>query len=312
MNVPAIDMLSTLSHDEWGVVLEMLSWYSELGKMKSLSSTLKALTNATYWGCLKLLEHSSNVKSLEHYKIASGLHILRGRGTPAVRCRGGIHSLSTVLNLGEPVSCNQVLRQVELPMAAFESLQPFSSCRMLEALVLSSVRLVSYDLTPLQDCLSLQVLVLDHTRINDVSALISLCNLRFLNISYTDVVGECSLPASIEELNIDGTEIASVPFASLSCLKLVMMSFTCVSSIAGIGGCSQLQSIRLSQNNISDVSPLRFCKKLCSVDLRHTHVTDVSSLETLKNITFFSCSWNNVVGMTNYAPQQMDRFRRVV
>lgn len=105
---------------------------------------------------------------------------------------------------------------------------------------------------------------------SDISALINLPNLQFLNI-YDSNVSDISVLANfpkLETLELDGNNISDISaLANMKSLWVLSLENNNISDITVLENLTELRELYLTGNNISDISPLGKLEYLRDLDL---------------------------------------------
>jgi hypothetical protein len=119
------------------------------------------------------------------------------------------------------------------------------------------------DLMPLSELNSLERLVIDRTKVSDLSPISSLVNLV--------------------ELDARGCPIPTIPpLCNLKALKKLNLRNTVISDLSSLGELEGLEELNLRNTKISDLTPLRRLRQLRWLQLQGTAVTDIRPLADLE------------------------------
>jgi len=178
---------------------------------------------------------------------------------------------------------------------------------------------------------SLEELDLYGNKINDVTPLAQLSNLRTLNIGknfntlYTSGVNSTnglnlnvlsSLPL-LEELYAEDNKISDLSFVeSLTQLKILNLANNNLSDVTALSSLSNLETLILSNNKITDLGALSGCVKLTYIDASKNYyevmdsetlfytgygIKDLSFTKNLSSLTYLNVSMNMVTTLESVA-----------
>ena len=161
------------------------------------------------------------------------------------------------------------------------------------------------DFSPLERLANLEGLTLGRmSGLQDVSSLAHLKNLKWLDLTGTDVSDVSSLArlTNLERLGLSWTVVSDVSaLAGLTNLEELGLSYTDVSDVSALATLTNLEWLGLRYIDVSDVSALAGLTNLEELDLYSTDVSDVSSLARLTNLERLELSWTNVSDVSSLA-----------
>jgi Leucine-rich repeat (LRR) protein len=149
-----------------------------------------------------------------------------------------------------------------------------TSCESLHTLDLTGCSGLT-DITALRSCRSLCRLLLNETKVADLSALASCELLDHLSLRHCRTVVDVSALGacrSLRSLDLRGTYVHDVS-ALAKCNKLYALNLqwcTKVTDVSALSACQSLRILNLASSGVTDLSPLLACESLISVQLMAT------------------------------------------
>ncbi len=117
----------------------------------------------------------------------------------------------------------------------------------------------------LQNCTGVTHLYIDNNSISDISPLLTLSNLRYLDASNNNISRLYRIPPYLKYLNLSGNNI---------------------SSIDPLNHTDTIVHLDMAENRISDVSPIKNYGFLRYLDIRNNYITDISPLPQRRYVNF--------------------------
>jgi len=135
------------------------------------------------------------------------------------------------------------------------------------------------NLTGVEHCANLEVLLLNGNNISDIAVLSKLTNLR--------------------ELYLSGNNITDIsPLKELADLRKLDLHDNSISEVTSLGELTKLEWLRLDHNNIDDITPLRSLMNLKALDLSHNNISDITPLGELVNLRVLWLRYNSITDIT--------------
>ena len=157
---------------------------------------------------------------------------------------------------------------------------------------------VIHSLAGLEYALNLQSLSLRLNRIEDISPLAGLTNLRYLDLSQNDLIKDMSPVADLTQLrhlDLHGNSIRDISAVSgLTQLDTLLLRWNSIHSIVPITGLGGLEHLDLRGNYIKDVSPLAGLQNLNDLNLHDNQITEITDLLALRKLDELVLTWNKL------------------
>ena len=156
------------------------------------------------------------------------------------------------------------------------------------------------DLTGLEHCTSLTILVLIDNQISDISALAGLTNLTYLHLD-SNQISDLSPLANLTSvmglrLVLRRNQISDIsPLANLTNLIELDLAYNQVSDISPLASLINLLQLQLHNNQISDISSLANLTSLTYLILHNNQISDISPLANLTSLTIYLNLDNNQI-----------------
>ena len=190
-------------------------------------------------------------------------------------------------DLSALVACT-ALKYLDCSRSGVQHLPPLPC---LEALICNNTPLT--DISALIACTALKLLDCNNTPLTDLnlSALAACTALTHLDCSNNGITILPPLPASLESLEISGTQCVDLsPLASCAALRTVDCSETPVHDLFPLAACVGLCSLDCSRTPVQDLSPLAACVRLSSLECLDTPVRNLTPLLACKQLEMLVCS----------------------
>jgi|GEM_PF-5411171 len=158
------------------------------------------------------------------------------------------------------------------------------------------------DLTPIQNLLSLSVLLLDHnynlSNIQPLSGLIYLTELTLSNNIISDISALQNMYA-LSNLNMNKNQVADIsPLQNHFQLQTLILGNNQISDISVLHNLTSLTTLYLHVNQIQDISALSNLVNLIDLYITTNQISDISSLQNLTNLQSLSIHTNQIVDIT--------------
>jgi Leucine-rich repeat (LRR) protein len=153
------------------------------------------------------------------------------------------------------------------------------------------------DLTGLEHCTDLIILLLVHNQISDISPLANLTNLTDLSLSSNQIsdISPLANLTSLTVLELHYNQISDIsPLASLTNLTQLPLDYNQISDISPLASLTKLTYLGLSHNLISDISPLASLTNLANLVLEDNQISDVSPVANLTCLTNLILRYNQI------------------
>ena len=170
------------------------------------------------------------------------------------------------------------------------------------------------NLNPLSNLISLQLLDVSSTQVNDLSPLSNLTALQQLYINKTKIDSELgkqfglikknalsplSNLISLQLLDVSSTQVSDLsPLSGLTHLQVLKVSSTQVSDLSPLSSLTQLQLLYVANTQISNLSPLSALTQLRLLHVANTQVNDLSPLSGLTHLQVLNVSSTQVSDLT--------------
>lgn len=199
--------------------------------------------------------------------------------------------------------------------------KPIGSIFLSELITIKEIEAPVYRIHHIDDLVyftSLEKLDLRGNKINDISALKELVNLRYLDLSHNfSALGVQSgaglnLDAlknltRLEDLYLDKNYISNIePLANLVSLKNLSLRHNRLHDISPLERLVKLTSLDLSENfhtedneprAIADIGPLNNLLALERLEIEDNMITDLSPLADLENLSFLNAAYNKIASI---------------
>ncbi|MDD5093205.1 MAG: leucine-rich repeat domain-containing protein [Dehalococcoidia bacterium] len=153
------------------------------------------------------------------------------------------------------------------------------------------------DLSGLEYCVNLEMLMLSRNNITDISPVASLSKLTYLDIIGNEVT-DISPIADLKNLTHFQAWVNNIsdltPLANLTGLTDLALLENNVSDISPLAGLTNLESLCLLGNQISDISILANLTNLKYLSLNDNKIGDISALASLTNLESLSLEGNEI------------------
>ncbi|GGD48647.1 leucine-rich repeat domain-containing protein [Lacimicrobium alkaliphilum] len=289
-----------------GYSIADLDGIAEMTQLESLVIKGSALQNTDGIAYLDTLKHLDITKN--NTGITMNLAGLQGLQTLKIETQGTLYGLSEQL---APLTALKTLELDSNRNWPGVSLASLTSATDMEALDIRNIEVT--DVGGLKELESLTHLTLSNTRLNTLSFLVDLNNLKSLDISYNYQVRDLSAllnQGQLESLNIEGlSQIDTSPLDQLTALKelslggsggeldiefveqlteleaLSVKNTNLLSGYQTIVNLTKLKSLTLSQVDISTLGFLAELTALESLDLSgNRRISDISAIGQLTNL----------------------------
>ena len=174
-----------------------------------------------------------------------------------------------------------------------------SLCTKLKRLIIEDTRIE--DISVLSSCVNLEYLKLSNLHITNITPLSSCVNLKILNLSDNSITEVTPLGSlvNLEDLNLEGNPITDISPLE-SCLNLfhLNLSSTNVFSIESLRYCTKLKSLSLSTTEISNIEPLSSHICLEKLALNNTKVTDLEPIRVCVNLETLTLTSTGISDIT--------------
>ena len=137
--------------------------------------------------------------------------------------------------------------------------------------------------------------------VTDLSPLIGLTRLTYLNLSHTKLVDLSTLSGltNLNTLGLSNNNISDITaLSALINLTWLGLSSNNISDISALSGLTNLASLGLNSTNISDVSPLSGLTQLIYLQLFGNNISDVSPLSELTQLAQLGLDSNNILDIS--------------
>ena len=137
------------------------------------------------------------------------------------------------------------------------------------------------DLTPLQNLINLETLIMWGNKISDVTPLSNLTNLRNLHLNFNNVSDLTPLSnlTNLEYLEIMENQVSDISsLDTLTKLKFVHLDNNSIANISAISNWTQIEYLYLTNNQITDVTPMQNLTTLRELYLANNPIDDFSPL----------------------------------
>jgi len=169
------------------------------------------------------------------------------------------------------------------------------------------------NLTGLEQCTGLKILMIFGAQISDLSPLSSLPNLESVilySCDITDLSPLSNLP-SLRFLSVTGSQGHDFSFlGTITGLSELHLGENGISDISMLSNLMDLTKLSLFGNRIDDVSSLSDLARLTELDLRNNEIKDIFPLAKLTNLTSLLLDNNQVVDLSPLAGNT--KFRKEV
>jgi len=164
-------------------------------------------------------------------------------------------------------------------------------------------------------CGDLEKLLLSDNEIVDLSLLLDLPNLRWIDLGDSEIVDISGLSEliSLTELWLPNNEIVDISALSgLTNLRTLYLSHNDISDISPLSGLTDLWLLGLDDNEIVDISVLSGLTNLEMIVLGDNEITDISALSGLTRLVYLYLSHNKIAdtsalsGLTNLKTLSLD------
>lgn len=175
-------------------------------------------------------------------------------------------------------------------------------CVNLQLLVLHNNNISN--ISPLAGLINLRELVLWGNNISDISPLAGLTNLQALDLSGNNISNFSQLVdlTDLHDLHLAGNSISDIsPITSLTNLQRLWLHGNNISDLSSLAGLNILRVLNLNGNNISDISPLAGLTNLQELELAQNNISDLSSLASLTNLQHLELESNNISDLSPLA-----------
>ena len=211
-----------------------------------------AKNTAVFAGCPRLQALDFNrryVVDLSLLAACIGLRRVTGL-RPTWSYLGGNLAPFTALTCLEHLECSQ--------SDGLSDISALAACTALKYLDCSVTRIQQLPLLP-----SLETLICHNTPLTDFSALVAYTALKFLDCSSCSIKIIPPLPASLESLNISGTQCADLsPLAACAGLRSLYCMTTPVQDLAPLATIVRLRLLDCGETLVEDLTPLLACNML--------------------------------------------------
>lgn len=154
------------------------------------------------------------------------------------------------------------------------------------------------DIEPIHNLTKLEVLYLDQNRrINDISPLSNLINLRYLDISVNPITNISPLAnlRNLEVLDIIGNDVDDISVVrNFPKLKEFWASRLPIQNLDDFSNAVDLEVLFFMFSEIKDISALANCRKLIQIEISGNEISDISSLENLTDLLTLRITENKI------------------
>jgi Leucine-rich repeat (LRR) protein len=175
----------------------------------------------------------------------------------------------------------------------------------LEALNASGMEI--RDLTGIEDCINLMILVLEYNEIADITPLTYLTKLYSLNLSDNEIEDLIPLAGlmNLTNLYLGGNKLTESNLKyleNLINLTYLSLDYNNISDIDSLIGLKKLINLNLNNNNISDITPLKELTNLSTLYLCNNSIQNIDSLAALNNLSVLYLYDNSIssIGALTY------------
>jgi internalin A len=167
-------------------------------------------------------------------------------------------------------------------------------------LLLPSYNQIS-NLMPLAGLTSLTELNLTGNQISDLTGLQGLTNLGVLSLGSNQISNLTPLAGltNLRWLNLDYNQISNLtPLAGLTNLRILYILNNQISNLTPLAGLTSLTDLMLQDNRISDLTGLAGLTNLNQLNLSNNQISDLTGLHDLPNLRYLNLSDNQIGNLT--------------
>jgi Leucine-rich repeat (LRR) protein len=138
---------------------------------------------------------------------------------------------------------------------------------------------------------------LNHSQIEDISALSILINLTVLNLNYNKIkdISPLGTLHNLRYISLNNNKIKDIsPLKMLINLKKIHLRSNQIEDISPLSTLHNLTYIELNDNQIKDISPLVTLHNLTDINLNNNQIKDISALMFLTNLRTVNLSDNKI------------------
>jgi len=146
----------------------------------------------------------------------------------------------------------------------------------------------------------LRFLVLDGTKVSDLSLLVGLSQLQSISLDGTGVrdLSPLSELKALTSLSLNRTPVDDIsPLSKLTELSSLWLMQTAIADLTPLRDLTLLQDLSLSGTTVSDISPLRTMRSLETLLLESTAVSDLSALHDIETLQLLMLRGTEVIDL---------------
>ena len=209
------------------------------------------------------------------------------------------------LNITDSVQLNDIKDMMavnELDLSGndyIQSIEPLAQLVSLKMLNLSQTNVE--DLTPIRNLTDLVELDLSGTKIFDLTPLKYSTRLTRLNINNTEIrsIAVMEKMQAMQNLEMQSTHVIDfAPLSFLTALVNLDVKGTQIASLAPTQGLGQLMELNVAKTHIQDLAPIQNLKTITSLNIDSTLIRDIKALSGLSNLEVLYANYTYITDLS--------------